>query len=385
MTHTSHMKYDDAETYLLNCETEIPDAEEACGTHIGIYLAWIVNNAMASDSLSVNAEPVRQRISSGRTLLFERCDGKLMSYDLNERGNAFTQAYYEFRYFKDYEETLGLDAEDPEALLRVENTWSNYDKVAQRLDARLREWQVVSALPSRAELLRILETEFVPWLDQMGFIRNPHSFSDDRGHYIKTESWGMHSITLCAIDDRPNFYGMGIEVSSRLTTLAQAVHDDLAIDNPRQSSELPTTFYEPTLKWLGNWPVPLHAFRGGPMLAIPITDRAQIQPVIAMVRKRAASVLPGLLRTLETLEGYDRLYCTEPLSASPYFRGHRTYISCARILCAELAENPRLLAICDEIEQALDTLPELKKPGLGLEVKEMRGRLQRVRERSLSK
>lgn len=155
------------------------------------------------------------------------------------------------------------------------------------------------------------------------------------------------------------------------------------IDDPRQSSELPTTFCESTLKWLGDCPVPLHAFRGAPLLAIPITDRAQIQPAIAMVRKRATGVLPGLLQTLETLSGYDRLYCTEPLSASPFFQGHRTYISSVRILCAELAGNPRLLAICDEIEQALDTLQELRQPGLGLEVKEMRGRLQRVRAMSL--
>lgn len=98
------MKFDDAEIYLLNCETEIPDADAACGTHIGFYLAWIANNGMASAGLSANAAPVLQRIASGRTLLFEQCDGKLMSQDLNERGNAFTQAYYENKYLKDYVE-----------------------------------------------------------------------------------------------------------------------------------------------------------------------------------------------------------------------------------------------------------------------------------------
>jgi hypothetical protein len=54
-------------------------------------------------------------------------------------------------------------------------------------------------------------------------------------------------------------------------------------------------------------------------------------------------------------------------------------------LCAELAGNPHLLAMCDEIERALDTLPELKNPDVQLEVKEMRGRLQRIRARPLSK
>ncbi|MFZ2269650.1 MAG: hypothetical protein WAV95_18895 [Azonexus sp.] len=375
------MKYDDAETCLLNCESELADSE-ASGTHIGFYLAWIVNNAMAADDLGAHAESVRQRASSGRSLLFEQCDGKLMSDDLNERGNAFTRDYYDSGYFNDYQEALALDAEDPEAIFAVEDSWSNYEKVAQRLDARFREWQTLSALPNKLELLRIIEAEFAPWLDQMGFIRDPYSFSDERAHYIRTGPWGRHSISLCAIDDRPRIYGMAVEVSSRLNVLAQAVHDDLAIDNPRQSSVLPSTFYEPEHKWLGNWPVPLQLFRGGPTLAIPMTESRQIQPVIAMVRKRAASQLPDLLKTLETLEGYDKLYCTEPLSASPYFCGARTYLSCARILSPELAGNPRLLAICDEIEQALDSLPELKYPGIQLEVKQMRGRLQRVRARA---
>lgn len=381
-------KYDDAETWLLNCETEIPDIEQASGTHIGFYLAWLVNNALVSDWLSAHAESVRQRTASGRTLLFDRCDGKLMADDLSERGNRFTRDYYQSRYFKDYQEALGLDPDDPEATFTVEDSWLNYEKVAQRLDTRFQEWQTVAALPNRVELLQIMETEFSTWLEQMGFIRNPYLFSDDCGEYIKTGSWGRHTIALRAIDDRPKFYGMAVEVSSRLTVLAQAVRDDLVIDNPRQSSELPSTFYEPELKWLGDWPVPLHPFRGGPMLAIPITDSRQIQPAIVMVRKHAASKLPELLKTLETLDGYEKLYCTKPFSASPYFRGahaYITYIGVVRILCAELAGNPHLLAICDEIERALDTLPELKNPEVQLEVKEMRGRLQRIRVRSSSK
>lgn len=384
------MKYDDAEYWLqdlLDSEAEIPDAGQACGTHIGFYLAWIVNNAMASDQLNEHAESVRHRIASGRTLLFDRCDGKLMSCDLSELGNRFTGDYYQSKYVKDYQEALGLDPEDPEATFRVADTWTNYEKVAQRLDTRFREWQAFTALPNRVELLKTMEAEFAAWLDQMGFARNPYLFADDFCEYIKTGSWGRHTIAFRAIDDRPKFYGMAIEVSSRLNVLAQAVRDDLVIDNPRQSSELPSTFYEPELKWLGDWPVALHVFRGGPTLAIPISECHQIQPAIKMASMRAASKLPGLLQTLETLDGYDKLYCSKPFSASPFFRSHReyvTYIAAIRLLCAELAGNTHLLAICDEIEQALDTLPELKKPEAQLAVREMRGRLKRIRARSAS-
>ena len=129
------------------CETEDFDAEQAGGIYIGFYLAWLVNHAMVSDDLDAHAESVRQRTASGRALLFDHCDGKLMSHDLNERGNQFTRDYYESNYFKDYQEALELDPNDPEAIFKVEDTWLNYEKVAQRLDARLQEWQKFAALP----------------------------------------------------------------------------------------------------------------------------------------------------------------------------------------------------------------------------------------------
>jgi len=379
------MKYDDAETWLLNCETETPDAGQGSGTHIGFYLAWIVNNAMTSGRLAAHAAPVRQRAASGRTLLFDRCDGKLTSDDLDARGNGFTRDYYEAGYFKDYQDALGLDPDDPDATFKVEDTWANYEKVAQRLDARFREWQERAALPKGAELLRILEAEFAALLDRMGFTRNPNLFSDSCREYIRTGPWGRHTISLKAMDDRPRFYGMAVELSSRLDVLARALRDHLVIDNPRQTSELPSTFYEPGHKWLGDWPVPLHPFRGGPTLAIPITEIRQIQPVVAMVRRLAERKLPGQLQALETLQGYDRLRCTEPLAASPCFHGAHGYLDAVPILCAELAGNPRLLAICDEVEHALDALPELRGPDTRLEVNAMRGLLQRVRGRASSK
>ncbi len=384
------MKYDDAETHLLNFEPELPDADQACGTHIGFYLAWIGNNALGSDELNLHAGPVRQRTASGRELLFDRCDGKLLSSDLNERGNAFTQSYYESRYFSDYQQVFAIDADDPDAFFQVESSWPNYEKLSQRLDARFQEWQTLEALPNKAELLRIMELGFVPLLEQMGFVRDPNAFCGnayERSVFKKAGPWREweHSIMLAAIDERPQFYGMVVEVGSTLTELAQAVYDDAVIDNPYQSRVLRSTFNDSKFKWLGDWPVPLHAFHGGPMLAIPVTDKRQIQPAIAMLCKRAASKLPSMLQSLETLEGYVRHYCATPLSASPAFMEYWHYISPVPVLCAELAGNPRLLAICDEIEQALDTLPEFKQVRHALEVKEMRDRLQRLRERSTSK
>lgn len=379
------MKYDDVETYYLNCETDFPDADRASGTHIGFYLAWIVNNGMGSGQLNAHAESVRQRITDGCALLFDQCDGKLMSGDLSERGNEFTRSYYPHGYFSDYEQVFAIDAEAPDAFIKVENTWSNYEKVERLLDTRFREWQATVALPDKAALMRRMEAVFLPLLEQMGFVCNPNEFSQatyEISAFTKRGAWGEHRMALRAVDERPQFYGMVVEVSSTLNELAQAFYDDMVIDNPRQSRVLPATFHTTMLNWLGNWPVPLHSMYGGALTAIPITDSSQIQPAITLMGERAANKLPDLFQSLETLAGYSKLYCTEPLSASPYFWG---YTFSGPLLCAELASNPRLSAICDEIEQGLAITPAQASSNDELYVLQMRRRLQRIREKLSAK
>lgn len=388
------MKYDDAETYM-DCEVEVDDIGLLSGTHIGFYLAWAVNTGLVTRNLSAAADAVLRDPTHGRALLFDRCDGKLMSEDLNERGNAFTQSYYSTRFLSDYVALFALNADDPVALFTVENSATNYAKVKQWLDARLQEWQAQTLLPKRVKLLQMMEAQLAPWLLSQGYIRDPNAFYEEKARYIKSGPWGQHCLVLSAIDDRPKLYGMAVEVSSTLNTLARLVRDEKRIDNPRITSELSSTYYEPRHHWLGAWPVPLIPYRGGPIHAIPLTDVHQIEPVIGILCRRAQKVLPGLLASLENLDGYVQLYCGDPACVPDLWRV-KTYnegpyasvgdLTLLRLLCAELAHHPNLRAMCDDAERALaNAEPALRKEMFGAEVQEMRARLMRLRARMLSR
>lgn len=388
------MKYDDAENYM-DCEVEVDDIGLRSGTHISFYLAWAVKNCLVAPHLSAAAEAVFQDPTTARTILFACCDGKLMSEDLNERGNAFTQSYYSTRYLDDYLTLFALDGQDPVALFGVENSAANFAKVAQWLDVRLQEWQAQALLPHRVKLLQMMEAQFAPWLMSQGYIRDKNSFREEIARYIKTGPWGQHCLVLKAIDNRPTLYGMALEVISTFNTLAQWMQDEMRIDNPRITSELPSTYDEPRHRWLGDWPVPLIADRGGPIHAIPLTDIRQIEPAIGMLCLRAQKVLPGLLASLENLEGYARLYCDDPAALPELWRiktdnkaptASISHLTLLRLLCAELAQHPNLRTMHADAEQALALAePALKKQMLGAEVQDMRARLMRLRGRMLSR
>ena len=116
--------------------------EEAGGTHIGMFLTWIINNDLVSAELKAESgtkiEAVKKRELDGRSFLINECDTKFWSSDLNETGNEFTDYYYHEKYFEDYERLLGSTFE---SLYEVENTWSNYDLIASTIDHRFKNWR----------------------------------------------------------------------------------------------------------------------------------------------------------------------------------------------------------------------------------------------------
>lgn len=224
----------------------------------------------------------------------------------------------------------------------------------------------------------------MPILERMGFERDRNTFSGsdyEVGAFEKNGAWGQHRIVLSAVDRRPEFYGVKVDVSSSLFVLAQAWYEDQVIDTPYISRAPRSTTYLTLQHWLGAGPVPLHALSNGGA-GIPFTDERQIAPVISLLSRTAARKLPRLLRPLETLQGYDAVYCTVPLSASPYFTD---YLDRCPLLCAELVGNPRLLAICDEVAQALESLADPEDPMRRVHIGDMRLHLQRIRERSLKR
>lgn len=115
------------------------------GTHIGIYLAWIINNQLEGEfhqeESADELEQVRTRQMTGRQFLINMCDEKFWEEDLNEQGFEFTQAYYEsHQYFKDYDEIL-VDAKGLTDTYAVDDTWDNYDLMAVVISQKYAQWQ----------------------------------------------------------------------------------------------------------------------------------------------------------------------------------------------------------------------------------------------------
>jgi hypothetical protein len=112
------------------------------GTHIGMYLAWIILSRMESFRLRQAAatpvEEVRSKQTTGREFLFAHCEGQLTSDALNKEALAFTESYYEPQYLRDYDEMLVAQAS---GTYTVVDSWANYDRLAAVMDRRLREYR----------------------------------------------------------------------------------------------------------------------------------------------------------------------------------------------------------------------------------------------------
>ncbi|WOE82040.1 hypothetical protein RZO07_12745 [Pseudomonas protegens] len=139
------MKYDDASWhYGGDFPGDLPTTAGA--THIGLFLAWMLINDFASEGLLDDVEEeirqVQARTLDGREFLLRILDEKLSDGDFNDEGNAFALAYYKGRdsgrFSSDYEQIL---APEPDAIYRVENSWSNYDRLASVMDERLAHWR----------------------------------------------------------------------------------------------------------------------------------------------------------------------------------------------------------------------------------------------------
>jgi hypothetical protein len=119
------------------------------GTHIGMYLTWIIQNDLIGqihreDSIDYIKNVLSNKIT-GRDFLVDMCDEKFWEEDLNEEGLKFTQYYYESdsnekfkNYMDDYCDVLG---QNKESIYEIENTWENYNKLKPILDKRYSDWK----------------------------------------------------------------------------------------------------------------------------------------------------------------------------------------------------------------------------------------------------
>ena len=113
------------------------------GTHIGMFLAWAINNNLEGeihrDESQESLKKLRSRKITGREFLEQECDEKFWEDDLNEEGNEFAKYYYDSdKYIEDYDNTLG---DESPSLYYVQDTWINYDKLAPIISMRHQKWK----------------------------------------------------------------------------------------------------------------------------------------------------------------------------------------------------------------------------------------------------
>ncbi|MGA3035601.1 MAG: hypothetical protein ABSD70_20135 [Terracidiphilus sp.] len=138
------MKYDDASWhYGGDFPKDLPI--EAGATHTGMFVARALLSGFAGDIYTSgfpNEIPrLLSRLVTPGLFFLESCDGKFTDDDLNEEGNEFAQAYFDFqkgKYIADYESTLGVGLAD---LYHVRDTWENFDRLKPVLDLRYAEWR----------------------------------------------------------------------------------------------------------------------------------------------------------------------------------------------------------------------------------------------------
>lgn len=138
------VKYDDASWhYGGDFPDDLPD--EAGATHTGMFVAWALLSGLAGelhvDDFAEDLEVLKRREIAPGAYFLRCCDGKFTDEDLNDEGNAFAAAYFEFetgQYLADYERTL---AGELPTTYHVADTWENFDQLRPILDQRLREWR----------------------------------------------------------------------------------------------------------------------------------------------------------------------------------------------------------------------------------------------------
>lgn len=121
------------------------------GTHIGIYLAWIIHHGLGSRALEEYTGDMYHRVldrqATGRDLLLSALDEKFFPELLTKEGRAFTRDYYESNdYLNDYDRVLGGTLE---SLYHVADDWVNFDLMARVLDERFAEWRSRRGGPPR--------------------------------------------------------------------------------------------------------------------------------------------------------------------------------------------------------------------------------------------
>ncbi|MGX9713409.1 DUF7832 domain-containing protein [Janthinobacterium lividum] len=169
--------------------------EENGGIHIGMFLAWLLNEGMASDFHRTDSPDELRRLASremtGLQFLIEACDGKLWEDDLNDQGNAFTVDYYDKKspfaqqhgsFLQDYCDVFNRHAAahgfEYASVYHVQDTWEKFDQLKPMLDQRYSQWQAWSADPANRQ--RDPKAQFLHACQEVGNFLAPHGFKPNK-------------------------------------------------------------------------------------------------------------------------------------------------------------------------------------------------------------
>ncbi|HRL20528.1 MAG TPA: hypothetical protein PLG97_01060 [Alcaligenes sp.] len=141
-THSDSVKYD-AVDWHVGGEYPADLGPQGGRTHIGMYLAWLVERRLLSDDFvgrfPNQVRQCRDRMMKGSQLLQECCDDVLVSEDMSDVGKAFSDFYYDDFYLDDYVDTL--DDEALPSIYHVQDDWATFKILRPVLEERYARWR----------------------------------------------------------------------------------------------------------------------------------------------------------------------------------------------------------------------------------------------------
>lgn len=138
------MKYDDASWHYGG---DFPEdlADEAGGTHIGMFMVWCLLNGMVGEihgeELPEGLDELKNRKVNPGAWFLIHCDEKFTDEDLSDYGNKFAAYYYaadSTQYLDDYEEMVGGKYS---SLYYVPDTWETFDCLSPKIRNRFEKWE----------------------------------------------------------------------------------------------------------------------------------------------------------------------------------------------------------------------------------------------------
>lgn len=370
------MKYDDAEYYFLDFETDLPN--ENGGRHIGLFLEWAVLRGLAGDALMAQSEALRRGETTGLDLLFDHCDGKLYDGDLNEEGNAFAAAAYERWCIEDFIAAMNCTAKSSgDEIFAVEITPQRHDRVLWQWDRRYSDWLRQFGLPDKDALLARLQVAIQPVAEAAGFPRVKDSACGSHQVSATFEcaaAWGYRRFEVAAVDIPQSFYGVRVRLYMHHDQVYDVIYAEKGLDQGVASS-LHTCADISFASLAEGWEGALHDYLMRDC-GFWIFRDAQIEALASWLAGRLQTFALPTLRGLDGIDALALAYGTKPMSASPIHEPRDPYPA---LLTAEMARHPRLGQMLAETETAIRAA---ESTGLTWDQQSALGLIERIRVRS---